>query len=246
MESFKSGWESRTFAFPPQISPTRSKIHEFLSLHPGNHIASNEERPIIQGHLCQAQKELEAYEDERRKIMTLLEELQARRDSLFQSVTQLSGMVKPTIRRLPVEILLSIFHIYFKMSMEDYGRKTHPGLILGQVCSKWRAVTHTCSRLWSHINTDFYRRSLESDEAFRFTQFCMRRSGRTPLHLSFIDDHHKFKHVYHEALKESYRWKELKINALPPSSGNFPQDLPALQTLALVVPYNGRALTFPG
>ncbi|KAG7090051.1 hypothetical protein E1B28_011670 [Marasmius oreades] len=68
--------DSWTFNLPLRTSPIRLKIDEYLSLHPGNYIASVEEFPSVEDDLRDARDELTTFDREKEKIISLLDELE--------------------------------------------------------------------------------------------------------------------------------------------------------------------------
>ncbi|KAJ7184891.1 hypothetical protein C8R46DRAFT_842273, partial [Mycena filopes] len=81
-------------------------------------------------------------------LLLVLSEVNSQRHRCQQSLSRLI-CVRAPIRRVPPEILAEIFHFscrtYENTSITDV--QAAP-LLLGQVCSLWRAVSQNTPRLW--------------------------------------------------------------------------------------------------
>ncbi|KAJ8077626.1 hypothetical protein PM082_002058 [Marasmius tenuissimus] len=236
---------SCNITFPPNPSLSVTKIHEYISSHPGNHIAAGVDSPSLSQHLHTARAELDSYDNEIAKLHDVLSELKARRDTLSRAITQMDGMVKQSIRRLPVEILLNIFRLCCDgMDIAEASTppgtggwsSMHPALTLSLVCSRWRTIVHNAPHLWSKILISIINPQhiiSVSNMIHRLTQFCLDRSQTQPLYISFGRCYPgNLSLAFGELVKHSARWKDVQLFYLP-QCGEFPVHLPVLESLVI-------------
>jgi F-box-like len=106
-------------------------------------------------------QELEETEDQRKKIRDTIAYAQASKRALESAASRLEGHFSP-IRRLPVELLCQIFYMLLleeentrRSRMERWKcsmtTRTCAPVVLGRVCSQWRAIVHQNPRLWEGI-----------------------------------------------------------------------------------------------
>ncbi|KAF9266364.1 hypothetical protein L218DRAFT_1074836 [Marasmius fiardii PR-910] len=167
--------------------------------------------------------------------MLLLDELQTYKDLLLQVITQLRGIVKANIRRLPTEVLLVIFLDYYDLATEDIEDckwRPHPALTLGRVCSKWRTVAYGSPTLSSKIDSDVLNHSSpDPAEIHRVTNFCLEKFSTAPLQISFGLIVSNLKMPFSELTKHSHRWRTLELSQHSPGF-KFPAHLPILYSLS--------------
>ncbi|ESK85952.1 hypothetical protein Moror_9492 [Moniliophthora roreri MCA 2997] len=171
-----------------QPNPTISIIERHVKDKPANHVYSDHETPILKPLLQQVEDELNSCEREGEEKSTL-----------WALREQSHGMIKPSIRRLPTELLFLIFNMcktrqFFKSTLlDDDGEydtilpSCTTVLLISHVCSRWRAITFSSPTLWSNIQICFTR-SHNQDDARRiheFTEFCLGKSQLQPLYIHF-------------------------------------------------------------
>ncbi|KAG7090156.1 hypothetical protein E1B28_011765 [Marasmius oreades] len=221
-------------AFPPNPNPTIERMDEYLSQH-RNRRPSYKELTGLKYCLDSAKQDLKAYTEEIQRIGKVLQELETRKGVLAQATSRIEQLLRPSILRLPVEILLAIFYIYVENSGRNEGKScAHPALTIGRVCSQWRDVVYSSSGLWSEIYDEEIP-SYDSTSGRRFTQLCLRNSGELPLQISFLSHTPEMREPFLEVVKHSRRWKHVTVDCFP-SYCDFPADVPMLETLTLTGP----------
>ncbi|KAF9000938.1 hypothetical protein BDZ89DRAFT_1082129 [Hymenopellis radicata] len=156
--------------------------------------------------------------------ITLAEEhitrLQAHCDAARQHLALYHSAVAP-IRRLPRDILVSIFELTFH---EDYlptdvGK---PPWTLGQVCRSWRDIVVSASSLWAIVK--YNARHDTRDTVTEIMQEYLRRSEQHPLTVVLEGEYHA--PVYNLILKESHRWKLLYVGSIDSSFASCLSSIP--------------------
>jgi hypothetical protein len=148
-----------------------------------NYAAIDDEREDIL-HLCiEPLKEIERIDDEIKRLTSRRNELQSFVDAHRQ-------LLSP-IRRLPPEVLQKIFVgcLPEPPSYPAMHSLVAP-VLLGRICSGWRAIAYGTAELWSSIHVvipDLKAGPHEADLAdLRLTAMTdwLSRSGSLPLHIS--------------------------------------------------------------
>ncbi|KAJ7272290.1 hypothetical protein C8J57DRAFT_1599407 [Mycena rebaudengoi] len=113
------------------------------------------ERLQIESRLRSSNAALAELDEQILKVRFILRELESQRDGTSILRTSLHAVLSP-LRRFPAEILAEIFLFCRNNSL---GRETHSTidprqapLLLGQICSHWRAVSQNPSHLWDQIH----------------------------------------------------------------------------------------------
>ncbi|KAF9011009.1 hypothetical protein BDZ89DRAFT_500568 [Hymenopellis radicata] len=103
--------------------------------------------------VAEVSHEVALYDEQIARIQRVLKRLKSDRQALAQYLVRQKGL-SAHIRKLPPQILISIFqyvcHDYDSADLANL----HPASILRAVCVKWFNITATSSSLWSHINID--------------------------------------------------------------------------------------------
>ncbi|KAJ6516657.1 hypothetical protein C8R47DRAFT_1268112 [Mycena vitilis] len=125
----------------------------------------------IRALLSSIPKELKRYERELEREDLIIERLVSGRDAILRLQDQCTGIVDAPVRRLPAEILVSIFHLceqprkwseelvlpesWDREAKQELRRLAGGHLLpLSQVCSRWRQIAHNTPTLWAHISLD--------------------------------------------------------------------------------------------
>ncbi|KAK7043110.1 hypothetical protein VNI00_008464 [Paramarasmius palmivorus] len=173
-----------------------------------------------------------------------------RKEYLSGVANKIKGMIKPSIRRLPPEILLHVFSNAGEQS------KTRTILTLGQVCSHWRILVHSTPQLWSEITVEFRvsDNAKSTQRILRWTKFLLKKaqSSHLDIHLTvpeypwerYIDeedeeqdrDYDTETHlpVVTELVRHSAKWKTVDLTVMRDEVFSLPQDLPHLTTLSVL------------
>jgi len=119
------------------------------------------------------------------RVQEVLKQLSRRRSEISEHIMNHSALLSP-VRKIPDEVLGEIF-IYCLPQFEKKGRekssfsRDQAPVLLGQICSRWRAVTLSTQALWSFIRIDYGPVTVESDVAKML--LWLERSGTHPLSL---------------------------------------------------------------
>ncbi|KAK1235945.1 hypothetical protein PQX77_000812 [Marasmius sp. AFHP31] len=226
----------------PSSNSGLSKLNDYLSQHSGNHLASDDELPLLERYLSGAESEAEQYDKEIERVARLLDELKATRASISRAVARFSATFRSSIRKLPVEILSKIFLLYTHEHTEASNEhpSTHPALTLGRVCSRWRTIVDSTPRLWCIMDasalSDIHAKDDGSEHSLRLTRFCIENSRNMPLEIRFKSCPKSLDRSFLELLKHSDRWKVVVLEEWVSLYGRvFPVDLPMLESLDLSV-----------
>ncbi|KAI3599063.1 hypothetical protein WG66_004070 [Moniliophthora roreri] len=220
-------------------------LKDYVKEKPANHVPFDHEIPVLAPLLRQAEDELAAYDD-------AMEILRRKRDDLYILKERARGMIRPSIRRLPPELLLRIFTMCESSMLGAHNPLQpicHTILTLSHVCAHWRATTSSKSTLWSNI---YIRFKVRDDKAIArrihsFTKFCLEKSKTRPLNIYFdtpsepdgyrdeYDDWIPYSHKLHrrtlrEVVKHGSRWRDITLN-LQDDTIDLPDALPFLESL---------------
>ncbi|KAF9262463.1 hypothetical protein L218DRAFT_960291 [Marasmius fiardii PR-910] len=223
--------DSCHYTFPTKPNPSMETMNDYLTHNPNRH-PTYKELIGLKHCLDSAKQEIVAYTEEIQRIGKLMQELQTRRGLLMRATTRIDELLRPSVFRLPVEILLAIFHIYLEDAGRNEGKScVHPALTLGRVCSQWRDVTYSSPALWTKIYAEEIQ-SYDSTSSHRFARLCLDNSGELPLQISFQSYNPEMCHAFLEVVKNCRRWKDVVVDCFSGYS-DFPTDVPLLQTLTL-------------
>ncbi|KAJ7203105.1 hypothetical protein GGX14DRAFT_544358 [Mycena pura] len=168
-------------------------------------------------------------------------ELELRKNQLHRAAVALRMMLSQ-VRLLPVEILANIFQ--FCCDSRGVGHFTtdvcEAPMLLCHICSRWRAVAHSTSSLWTVVNLH---------TKYGSTQDIFQRSGNLPLSLSVITPHKPYvrpqpvtdtnQSCLDLLLNINHRLRQLKLyvsgpDAEPLRQNDTPLHLPVLCSVAIV------------
>ncbi|KAK7031138.1 hypothetical protein VNI00_013746 [Paramarasmius palmivorus] len=163
------------------------KIVKHIHKKPPNDFCHAHELPIFEPLLKEAEDELSSYDATLDRLQRTLERLQRQRSDLWRLKEQLRGLVKPSIRRLPTEVLL---HIFSLCKEREWGRsisQCRASLILSHVCAPWRSMIFSEPSLWTDIVVDFrpHHNHAFAERTLAFTRFCLDKSRARPLYVDF-------------------------------------------------------------
>ncbi|PBK99790.1 hypothetical protein ARMGADRAFT_918635, partial [Armillaria gallica] len=82
-------------------------------------------------------------EQELQQIESLFIRIRDQREKLLKDLGSCKALLAP-IRRLPRETLLKIF----SLASSDIPDPLNAPWSLGQVCSTWQSISHSCPSLW--------------------------------------------------------------------------------------------------
>ncbi|KAF7357956.1 hypothetical protein MVEN_00842200 [Mycena venus] len=156
-----------------------------------NYCPRDDELPQIHALLIEPSQRLKNLDDEIAVMRKALDKLSEERDALSAYVEGHRALMAP-IRRLPLDILEEIFvaclpsHRNCVMSAEE------APVILGRICSSWRAISLATPRLWSRLHIVEPRSAEPSNplhtsrrlQRLEVANSWLRRSGECPLSIS--------------------------------------------------------------
>ncbi|KAK0192856.1 hypothetical protein F5146DRAFT_1120594 [Armillaria mellea] len=103
------------------------------------------------------QQQVSVYDTLLDRIDEVRSEVQTRRDAVHKSMASYSSILAP-VRRLPFDVLKSVFHEMQILKRQSYSGYSHEGLdlthspwALSHVCGAWRDIVLSYPQLWSHI-----------------------------------------------------------------------------------------------
>ncbi|ESK90592.1 hypothetical protein Moror_4228 [Moniliophthora roreri MCA 2997] len=238
-------------SYPSDFIPSIPVIGQYLAEYPGNHVALDNEIPLLGEALREALVELDGYDLELERMEDAVRKMRERRECLWDMTTRLSGMIKSSIRRLPPEILARVFFMAWDTRTLPWTESScKVPLVLGQVCSQWRTIVHSCPQLWSNIIVNFH---VDDDEAsarriLKWTKYCLEKSRPKPLRINFTlpesvyFDENDEEHYYHyglhrstldELLKHCARWAVANVELKEEDHIILPESLPMLEELSI-------------
>ncbi|KAK7001462.1 hypothetical protein R3P38DRAFT_2649592, partial [Favolaschia claudopus] len=129
----------------------------------------------IRGHLA-------PHEEEFARLDTLIRDLVAKRDRIKRYLDAHKALIS-CLRRLPPELLQKIFVDCLPTTHNAVMSVAAAPLLLGHICSHWRAVAFSTPRLWDslHVSAEFVSRDLVKSAAI---VDWLTRAGSRPLSLS--------------------------------------------------------------
>lgn len=176
---------------------------------------------------------------------TEISRLQAKRDRLNDFITPHLILSSP-IRRISQDVLQEIFVRCLPTKHNSIMSRREPPLLLGRVCSSWRNISRTTSKLWSSIHISspdsFYGHEPDDDKAF--TQAIidwLNRSGALPLSISVhqgVGHAYPVKHKLIPCLRPfAPRWRHVELSLrqtdFPALAAFSAEELPLLKSFSI-------------
>ncbi|ESK88757.1 hypothetical protein Moror_17145 [Moniliophthora roreri MCA 2997] len=245
-------------SYPSFSSPLLAEAGKYLVQHADNETPLDHEIPYLSEALRGARAELEGCRLELRKTRDVVHKLEERQRCLQDMTERLRGMVEFSIRRLPPEVLSRVFVIAQQERDESWSSCQVP-LTLGQVCSQWRAITHSDPRLWSYIQVNFRvdDDKLAAHKILEWTKLCLKKSLPKPIQIDFTtpdpddcegeDGECCYQGELHwpvlaEFLSNCDKWEAADLILWPCDRIIFPHPMPMLESLFIDV--QTTAMTF--
>ncbi|KAJ7689550.1 hypothetical protein B0H17DRAFT_1011967 [Mycena rosella] len=201
----------------------------FMSRLGTNYCPEDEEIAEIQTLLAEPLLQLSHLDDEIAKLQAALGDLTQERARLRAYVDAHRALISP-VRRLPLDIIQEIFvaciptHRNCAMSAMD------APVILGRICSSWRAISLSTPRLWSRLHivepTCPYNSAIavfeeKLEQRLQTTTAWLGRSGQCPLSISLQStfDRTSFtsttqNHLIQALLPFASRWEHMTFTTL--------------------------------
>ncbi|KAJ7154905.1 hypothetical protein C8R43DRAFT_1000684 [Mycena crocata] len=194
------------------------------------------------------QRELASLSTELGRLEELIRDLSARRDEIWKSIELKQALIAP-VRQIPDDVLQDIFLACLPTHRNAVMSTTESPLLLGRICSSWRALALATPRIWAslHIHIGF---SIQSDDRIRAIAEWLERSAACPLSLSISDTFPKHPHFepypsdsYDAAeallmgilISTVHRWQDMSLSDLSGSCFDAFHDIsaPFLRTIRL-------------
>ncbi|KAJ7742844.1 hypothetical protein B0H16DRAFT_1890150 [Mycena metata] len=210
-------------------------------------------RALLHGPLLR----LKDLDDQIANLQKAIDDLARERDGIRSFVDLHKDLISP-FRRLPLDIIQEIFVVCLPTHRNCVMSAVEAPVLLGRICSSWRAISLTTPRLWSRLHIVQPSQSwtttdtvLEKKYTLRLetTKTWLSRSGQCPLSISFqsrsilhpppvnIDDVATKTQLFMQAiLPFTPRWKDITLHTMPSKALEILSDLteddvPILQRL---------------
>ncbi|KAJ7633450.1 hypothetical protein DFH06DRAFT_1337310 [Mycena polygramma] len=187
-----------------------------------NYCPSDEEALEIQRILVEPTLRMKRLDDE---IAKLAEE----RDSLRAFVQPHKALISP-FRRTPFDIIQEIFIACLPTHRNCVMSASEAPVLLGRICSSWRAISLSTPRLWSrlHVVEPFLLHRQQVAQRTEATKTWLERSGHCPLSIS-LQHHPHFdvkslsqplpgspivsggRHFFQTLLAFAHRWQHIRF-----------------------------------
>ncbi|KAJ3898492.1 hypothetical protein F5879DRAFT_980309 [Lentinula edodes] len=190
-----------------------------------------------------AEDDLDGYHAEILRLEARIVYLKSEHDRLVDHKSTLSSLLSP-IHRLPNEIMIRIFTFSCDQNTLGHSKQSHT-LDVSAVCSRWRALTLSCSELWatfSIILPPIVNERHDPQLLEYILDIFLERSKHQLLTIS-IDAYGSSEHpLLHKVMQTSPRWRDLTLNvdvvrfSAPLHSCLIGLRLPELQSACIVQP----------
>ncbi|KAJ7034768.1 hypothetical protein C8F04DRAFT_1101067 [Mycena alexandri] len=202
---------------------------------------------------------LKRLDDQIAELQKSIDELTKEHDTIGDYVQAHRALLTP-IRRIPLDILQEIFVACLPTHRNCVMSAKEAPVLLGRICSSWRALSLSTPRLWASLHIAEPVRTSDSLDSLHLTLHARRvevtktwlaRSGQCPLSLSLESDEQNAGYpngsygstgdVFLQTLLPfTSRWWRLSLAAPPPVldvlSGLTGADVPLLKTLEVRAP----------
>ncbi|KAF7376851.1 hypothetical protein MSAN_00102600 [Mycena sanguinolenta] len=158
-----------------------------------NYCPTDEEILEINVLLVEPILRLKGLDDEITNLQKVMDKLAEERGRVAAYIEAHKALISP-VRRLPLDIIQELFVACLPTHRNCVMSASEAPVLLGRVCSSWRAISHTTPRLWSSLHVveplqnlaDPTSASFEEKVARRLeiTQTWLGRSGQCPLSIS--------------------------------------------------------------
>ncbi|KAJ7768312.1 hypothetical protein B0H16DRAFT_1519365 [Mycena metata] len=222
-------------------SPFASKLRT-------NYCPTDGEAAEITALLDEPVLQLKGLDDKIAELQKTIDKLAAQRNTLHTYIAEHRALIS-LVRRLPLEILEEIFSACLPTHRNCVMSTSEAPLLLGRVCSSWRAISLSTPRLWSKLHiveptTAGWWPNMEEEVAkhLEATKTWLARSGQCPLSISLESGNEggptvSNAHSFFEALVPfAPRWQHMQFataaSILRTMSHLTEADVPLLETLA--------------
>ncbi|KAJ7726388.1 hypothetical protein B0H16DRAFT_1592775 [Mycena metata] len=205
-----------------------------------NYCPTDEEVPQIWELLVNPSSRLKQLDDEIAGLHKAIDKLAEERASLGAFVDAHKALLSP-IRRLPPDIIEEIFVACLPTHRNCVMSASEAPVLLGRICSSWRAVSLATTRLFTRLHVVFPRSAdltslsdAKIAQRLEVLQTWLGRSGQLPLSIS-VQGYSS--HFFQALLPFLSRLQHIQFMTTPPSfeplSHITEADVPMLETIAV-------------
>ncbi|KAJ6498739.1 hypothetical protein C8R45DRAFT_979681 [Mycena sanguinolenta] len=157
-----------------------------------NYCPPDAELPQIEALLVEPRLKLQSLDEEIAVLRQALDQLAEERDNLSTYVEAHQALLSP-VRRLPIDIIGAIFMACLPTHRNCAMSAQEAPVLLGRICSSWRAISLEMPQLWSrlHIVEPTPSKFVSSEDysakvaqRLEVAHTWLRRSGTCPLSIS--------------------------------------------------------------
>ncbi|KAJ7906828.1 hypothetical protein B0H13DRAFT_1716163 [Mycena leptocephala] len=116
-----------------------------------NYCPTDDEVAEIKAFLIEPALRLKQLDDEISDLQRAIDKLRAERESLVADVKAHRALISP-VRRLPLDIIQEIFVACLPTQRNCVMSASEPPILLGRICSFWRAISLSTPRLWTCLH----------------------------------------------------------------------------------------------
>ncbi|KAI4521283.1 hypothetical protein K525DRAFT_201617 [Schizophyllum commune Loenen D] len=210
--------------------------------------------PQIGVEIGDAEAQIRVLEEALRQARLRLDALVSQRERIARQTRVCKATAKAFIRRLPIEVMVTIFSLVLEPGTYFYGRELHS---ISAACSWWRSVALSTPSLWSTIclawNTEPFHELYPRAPNAALVRAQLKYSADAPLHVTVMmhtsgaDEcaHAAYDGCWAAVCQQSHRWRTAKISWYCKSSWRNASvlALPALESLTISDPH-GKAIPF--
>ncbi|KAK7001440.1 hypothetical protein R3P38DRAFT_2559064 [Favolaschia claudopus] len=154
-----------------------------------NYCPTDDEVLEIKSLVAEPTRQLLALDKEISQLQKSVEKLQEERQTLSTYVDEYKALISP-IRRVSQDVLSEIFFACLPTHRNCVMSASEAPVLLGRICSSWRALSLATPRLWAslHIAEPRVRSGLHDDKIVQRLEVMktwLGRSGQCPLSISF-------------------------------------------------------------
>ncbi|KAJ7162260.1 hypothetical protein C8R46DRAFT_1353242 [Mycena filopes] len=222
-----------------------------------NYCPKDEERVEIESLLVEPTLRLNRLDEEILELQTTIDKLAAERETLGAFVDAHTALLSPA-RRLPLDMVQEIFVACLPTHRNCVMSASEAPVLLGRICSDWRAISLSTPCLWSRIHivepSSWSASPLLAEklaQRLETTKIWLDRSGQCPLSISFEggmsghesppgtpSNHSAAERFLHALVPFSRRWRQIHFTAplstlLQTMSHLNETDVPLLESVAL-------------
>ncbi|KAJ7796606.1 hypothetical protein B0H14DRAFT_2207658, partial [Mycena olivaceomarginata] len=153
-----------------------------------NYCPKDEEVLEIKSHLVEPTQRLRRLDEMIADLQKTIDKLVEERDNLGIYVDAHKALISP-VRRVPLDIVQEIFVACLPTHRNCVMSASEAPVLLGRICSSWRAISFSTPRLWAriHIVEPVGPHNLThalSAQRLETTRMWLGRSGQCPLSIS--------------------------------------------------------------